>query len=262
MQLRSTVAALALVVLALPAAAQQAARPNYDAFMLPETAPSMGRTAPGIAASSPVAFGPNKGDVFAGFGYQTKSAFGTQDGSISGGMGFFNSETVGLEVVLTSVSTIRSGFGSRMLGALKAHRSLGNGRAIAVGYESIKLVGDGFDANPAFYLVGTQAGSIGQGRTTFNSYSLNLGLGNERYQSAEAQLNGDSGMGVFFAGSVRVNSAMSAILDYTGGQTNIAFSFSPFTSRPIVITTSFNDITGEMGDKARLMIGAGMSWRY
>jgi hypothetical protein len=264
MQLRSSSALLALVaMLALPSAAQAQGR---EALLLPEPAApagaTTGRAQPGVAASSPLGYGPSRGDVFTGVGYQHKSALGSADGTISGGMGFFDpQETVGLEVVLTSASTVRSGFGSRMMGAMKVHKTLANGTGIGLGYEGFKLWGDEFDVDASFYVAGTRQFAL-RSAPTFNSATLNLGVGSGRFQSVEAVQDGESGMGFFFSAGVRMTAATGLILDYTGGMTNFGFSFTPSPTLPLVITPSLNDLSGEAGPGGRFALGVGFSWKY
>jgi hypothetical protein len=265
MQLRSSSALLALsVMLALPSAVQAQGR---DIYLLPvpqarDMQAATGRAQPGVAASSPLGYGPSRGDVFTGVGYQHKSALGSADGAISAGMGFFNpQETVGLEVVLTSASTIRSGFGSRMMGALKVHKTLSNGMGLGLGYEGFKLWGDDFDVDASVYVAGTKQFQL-RSAPTFSTATLNLGIGSGRFQAAEDVAAGESGMGVFFSAGIRMTSMTGLILDYTGGMTNFGFSFTPSATLPLVITPSFNDLSGEAGPGGRFALGVGFSWKY
>jgi hypothetical protein len=254
--------ALAAAV-ALPSAVQAQGR---DVYLLPMPTEqmmgaAMGRTQPGVAASSPIGFGPRAGDIFAGFGYQAKATNGEQDGALSVGGGFLDPDKiVGIEAVLTSLSTLRSGFGSRMVGGAKVHKNV-SGWGLGLGVEGIFLNGDEFDTKPSVYLAGTRALKV-RDADTFNSATINLGLGNGRFQSAQDFAADKSGIGFFVSSSIRVNQWSSAIVDYTGAQVNLALSFAPLKNLPLVITPSMNDITGEAGDKARLSLGAGMSWKY
>lgn len=263
MRLRSSATFLALAVsLTLPGALSAQSR---DVYLIPEMSDvggaTMGRAQPGVAASSPVGFGPSRGDIFAGFGYQVKAVNGQQDGSLSVGGGFLDpNETVGLEAVLTSLSTIRGGFGSRIVGAVKVHKIV-SGWGLGLGYEGIYLNGNEFDTKPSVYFAGTRVLQVREA-ATFNRATINLGIGNGRFQSAADFAAGETGIGFFLSSSINLNEWSSAIIDYTGAQTNLALSFAPFKTLPIVITPSMNDITGEAGDKARLALGAGMSWKY
>jgi hypothetical protein len=265
---RSSAAFLALAVtLAFPSASQAQGR---DVYKLPMPRPAemaaavTGRTQPGVAASSPIGFGPGRGDVFAGLGYQNSSAVGTEsDGSLSAGMGFFDPrETAGLEFVLTSLSTVRAGFGSRMVAGLKVHKALERNIGVGVGVEGIKINGDDFDTDPSIYIAATQVRMMREGQSTFNQMTFNLGLGTGRFQSADAFADGESGVGVFAGAALRINWFSSAIVDYTGAAVNLAASFTPSRTLPLVITPSINDLSGAAGDAGRLALGVGFSWKY
>lgn len=262
MRLRSSVTFFALaVLLALPGALQAQARDIYLIPVPDPLAPEMGRAQPGVGASSPMGFGPSKGDIFAGFGYQAKAANGQQDGALTMGGGFLDaSKTVGIEAVVTSLSTIRSGFGSRMVGAFKVHKVV-NEWGLGLGLEGVYLNGNDFDTKPSVYFAGTRVLDIAD-RPTFNRATFNMGFGNGRFQPADNFAAGDKGIGFFVSSAIQVNEWSAAILDYTGAQTNLAISFVPFVKIPLVMTASMNDITGEAGDRARLALGGGLSWKY
>lgn len=257
---------LALAVsFALPGAIEAQGR---DVYKLPNPTEAsqmatMGRAQPGVAASSPLGYGPSKGDVFAGLGYQNSTASGGEsDGALSVGAGFLNAqELFGLEAVLTSLSTVRSGFGSRLVGSLKAHKTLASGWGVGLGVEGIYLNGNEFDTDPSIYAAATTVRPV-RDAETFNQATFNFGLGTGRFQTADAFADGESGVGVFASAALRVNHFSSAILDYTGSQLNMALSFAPFAELPIVITPSINDVTGAAGNSGRLAIAAGMSWKF
>jgi len=267
MQLRSSAPLFALAaLLALPGVSQAQGRDVYKLYIptdMEAVSPVMGRAQPGVAASSPLGFGPGRGDAFAGFGYQNSTATGGNgDGAASVGIGLLSgSETVGVELVLTSLSTVRSGFGSRMVGGMKVHKTLQNGLGVALGVEGTRISGDEFDTKESFYVVATQVRSLRES-DTFNSVTLNFGLGNGRFQSSDNFVAGKSGIGVFASAGLRVNNYSAAILDFTGAQLNAALSFAPFATLPIVVTPSINDVTGSAGQAGRLSLAAGLSWKY
>jgi hypothetical protein len=268
MLLRSSAAFLALAAtLAIPSESQAQGR---DALRLPmPAAPDMsqmtGRAQPGVAASSPVGFGPSKGDIFAGFGYQSATSAGSEsDGTISAGMGFLDpTDMVGIELVLTSLSTVRSGFGSRMTAGLKVHKAFAGNVGVGLGIEGLKINGDN-DTDPAIYVAATKVMPIRVGMSTFNQVTLNFGIGNGRFQPIEDFAAGESGMGVFAGGALKINHFSSFIVDYGGAGLNIAASFTPLQNLPLVITPSFSDVTGVApnGKAGRFALGAGFSWKY
>lgn len=263
MRLRAPALFALAVSLALPSAVLAQGR---DVFLLPVPSPemlgqTMGRAQPGVSSSSPVGFGPGRGDIFAGFGYQAKAAgTGESDGSLSVGGGFFDpNKTVGVEAVLTSLSTIRGGFGERMAVALKAHKIV-RGWGLGLGVSNVQLSGD-TDADPSIYAAATRSFRVRPG-PYFNAGSINVGLGNGAFRFAQDQIDDKSGLGIFVSSSLRINGWSSAIIDYNAGTTNLALSFAPLKNMPLVITPAINDLSGEFGDKARLSLGAGMSWKY
>ncbi|HRN53882.1 MAG TPA: hypothetical protein PK788_10325 [Gemmatimonadaceae bacterium] len=261
-------AALALVLaFALPSAlVAQDGLPPLSKLEVPTVEyleARMGRAQPGVAASSPVGFGPNQGDIFVGLGYQASTGVnGAQDGAISVGGGFLNSgDIVGIEAVLTSLSTIRSGFGSRMVGAVKVHKVVQDW-GLGLGVEGFYLNGNDFDTKPSVYVAATRGFHVNRGSEYFTNGTINFGLGNGRFQQAEDFRDGKNGVWFFASSSIRINYFSSAIIDYTGAQVNLALSFSPLKNIPLVLTPSLNDVGGAVGDRARLALGAGMSWKY
>lgn len=259
-------AALALVLaFALPSAL--VAQDRSALKLTPPTAEyleaRLGRAQPGVAASSPLGFGPNQGDIFAGLGYQASTGVdGAQDGALSVGAGFLNSrEVVGIEAVLTSLSTLRSGFGSRMVGAVKVHKVVQDW-GLGLGVEGFYLNGNDFDTKPSVYVAATRGFAVNPNAEYFTNGTINVGLGNGRFQRIEDFRNGDNGVWFFASSSIQINYFSSAIIDYTGAQVNLALSFSPLKRVPLVITPSLNDVGGAVGDRARLALGAGMSWKY
>lgn len=267
MQRRLSAPLVALaVLLALPGASQAQDRDVYKLPMPEGLSPMgavLGRAVPGVAASSPIGYGPSSRDVFAGIGYQNSTGTdGDSDGAISVGTGFLDpNKIVGIEATITSVSTVRSGFGARMLGGVKVHKILANNWGVGVGVEGIRLNGDEFDTEESYYVAATNQFKL-RDAALFNQATFNIGVGNGRFQSFDSFQQGDDNVGVFASTALRINYFSSAIIDYTGQQINAAMSFAPFQKLPAVVTASLNDLTGEAGDKARLALAVGFSWKY
>lgn len=265
MQLRLSAPLVALAIMAaLPGAAQAQGRDVYK-LPVPKQAPmaaTMGRAQPGVAASSPIGYGPGRNDVFAGFGYQNTTATGgNSDGAATIGIGLLSgAELVGIELTMTSLSTVRSGFGSRMVGGVKVHKQFGS-TGVGFGVEGMRITGDEFDTRESVYLAATQVRTL-RDAETFNAVTINGGIGTGRFQSNDSFVDGKNGIGVFVSAGLRVNQYSTAILDYTGAQLNAALSFAPFATLPVVITPSMNDVTGAAGQAGRLALAAGFSWKY
>lgn len=230
-----------------------------------------GRAAPGVSASSPLAFGPNWRDVFAGVGFQANSRYGgDSDGSASVGFGLGNNfDAIGLEVVVTSLSTARSGLFDRMVVGFKAHRALPMSSAIAFGVEGVKVAGDNFETTESVYGVISKVVALrndGDETTPFSAMTINGGLGNGRF-CAEETVGGQaqlSDCGVNFFGSVGLRATQWAglIADWTGQDLNLGVSIAPFSNFPLVITPTLADVTGNAGDKVRFTLGAGFGLRF
>jgi len=248
-----------------------------DDFLLPmptALAPQgglYGRATPGVSASSPLAFGPNWRDVFAGIGYQASTRFGGgSDGAVSAGFGLGNSQdAIGAEVVVTSLSTVRSGLFDRMVVGFKAHRALPMGAAIAVGVEGVKMAGKDFETKEAVYGVISKVVALnadGDDTAPFSSVTLNAGLGNGRF-CAEETVGGlartsDCGVNFFGSAGLRATQWLGLIGDWTGQDLNLGVSLAPFSNFPLVITPALADVTGHAGNKVRFTLGAGFGLRF
>jgi hypothetical protein len=239
---------------------------------LPAQGGRFGRGTPGSSAASPLAFGPNFRDVFVGAGYQASGRYGAgDDGSASVGFGLGNSkDAIGLEVVVTSLSTVRSGFMDRMVAGLKAHKLLPGNTAIGVGVEGLKVNGDDFETTESVYGVISKVAVLRNGgdpNTPFSSATLSAGLGNGRF-CAE---NGNAGPGVgaedcavnvFASVGLRANQWAGLIADWTGQDLNLGLSLAPFPKFPLVVTPVLADVTGTAGDGVRFTVGAGFGLRF
>lgn len=270
-------AALAAVILAPSTGTAQ--QPTKEQLLLPALPEGwtpkppgiFGQSAPGVSTASPLAFGPNFGDVFFGGGYQAKTRNGGgDDGSLSGGFGLGNSQTaIGLEVVLVSASTVRSGLFERTMMALKAHKSLPGNSAIAVGVEGIELNGNS-GVDPNWFVVASRMVALRDGgseNTPFSQVTLNIGAGNGRFCQAEevvtdAFVTKDCGANVFASVGLRANKYIGLIGDYTGQDINLGLSLAPFPKFPIVITPALVDVAGMANKEMRFTLGAGIGMRF
>jgi hypothetical protein len=222
-----------------------------------------GRAQPGVSASSPLAFGPNLGDVFVGAGYQARTRYtNAQDGTVSVGAGVGNSQSaVGLGLVLTSLSTVHSGFGNRMVAAVQLHRDLPANAAVGVGVEGIKVDGIN-DSKESYYLAVSQSEQLGDASGWFSSLMLNAGVGNGRFQSEKDFNAKKNGWNAFASAGLRISPAFSAIADWTGQDLALGVSIAPLPSVGLVLTPALADVTGSAGDGARFTLGAGLSWHF
>ena len=115
----------------------------------------------------------------------------------------------------------------------KVHKNV-NGWGLGLGTEGIILNGDDFGTSPTIYVTATRGLRI-RDAASFNSGTINFGIGNGRFQSFE---------------------------DYSAGsQLARGLSFAPFKNLPLVISPALVDVTGASGSAAPLALGAGMSWK-
>ena len=235
------------------------------------------RGAPGTNTGSPLAFGPSWGDAFVGAGYQNSTrgvknpstlAFsdnGKNDGSVSAGMGFGDAkDAVGLEAVVTSLSTVRSGFFNRTAFSFKVHRLLDATSAIALGVENAFIAGGGkSDGTSSVYAVASKVFFIPANSTgLFKAVTISGGVGNGRFRFINDVIKDKSTVNVFGAGSVMVNDMFSAIADWTGQDLNLGVSIVPFKEFPIVITPSIADVTQTAAKSARFLLGVGIGMHF
>lgn len=225
-----------------------------------------GRATPGVAAGSPLGFGPNIGDVFAGFGYQAESRYGNRsDGAASVGVGLGDSrKAVGVELVYTSLSTVRSGFFDRSTMSAKVHRALPGAASIGVGVEGIIVTGGNSDSPMSYYAAASKVVALrggGDAAVPFSSVTLNAGVGNGRFCRETKGTLPSCSASPFASVGLRVASKVGMVADWTGQDLTMGVSIAPFSRLPLVISPSIVDLTGRAGDRPRFTLGAGFGIR-
>ncbi len=241
-------------------------------------AAALARTAPGSSESSPSAFGASFGDGFIGVSYQASQRHATsvQDGAAFGGFGLGNPVTaIGLEVTVTSYSTLRngpqqtSGFYFLRVGGVSAmlHRQITRDVAVAIGSENAVTWGNGGDGGSDVYgVVSAQRALADDPTRPFGSVSVNLGLGTGRFRPwVGDKYSGhpdSSGVGFFASGGLRLAPSTSFIADFSGQDLALALSIAPFPRFPIVFTPAMADVLGRANPTARFVIGVGYGFRF
>jgi hypothetical protein len=230
------------------------------------------RGAPGSSTGAPIAFGANWGDVYVGAGLQTPARFsGTQDGALVAGMGFFDaSDVVGLDMSLTSFSTIHSGLFHRMGLGLKAHKLLDDNWGIALGIDDIYLSNQPANTHASVYgVVSKVMGLDGTWLSDFESVTFSAGLGNEGFRLEPDIRDNHNTIGAFGSVALRMFDQLSLIMDWPGQDLDIGVSVVPFADFPLVITPGVADITGSAGTfataysvRSRFTLGVGMAFRF
>jgi hypothetical protein len=237
------------------------------------------RGAPGTCSGTPFAFGPNWGDAFFGGGYQgstrgvqlangTVTPNGRDDGSLSGGFGVGDSkDAVGLEVVVTLLSTFRNGFGNVNAFSFKVHRMLDNTSAIALGVENAIATSAGdkkTDGTDSWYAVASKVWTLTKtsGAVPLKAVTVSGGIGNGRFRTITDVRRNNKTVNVFANASLLLHEQFSAIVDYTGQDLNVGVSIVPFQEFPVVITPAVADLTGAATKTPRLIVGVGIGMRF
>lgn len=276
---RALIAAVAVALTLVPLVPLVGQAQDRTAYLLPvpEAAEALGlhfgRATPGMTASSPLAFGPQLGDLYVGGNYQLPTRYSDSDDvSLTAGFGLGNSiDAVGLEVAMTATSTFSAGVADRLSVAVKASRITVYGIAVAAGMEGFAVTGGASsEARRSLYGVVSKVfdltfSSIPAGY--LSSVTVNLGAGDGRF-CREAVAGGvpagedDCNANMFASVGVRATEWLGIVADWTGQDLALAASIAPLKKLPIVIAPGLADITGSGGDGVRFTLGFGMSIKY
>lgn len=213
------------------------------------------RQAPGTSAQSPTAYGLDWGEGYVGAGYTNRLRYTKhlQDGTIFAGFGLgSDTKNVGLETVVTSYSTVRSGFGNHSSLSFMLHRQVQPNLALAIGWED------------AVHTRGTDGGNSVYGVATYDYKRLTIsgGVGNGRFLTESAWAENRNGVNIFSSVAYQVAKPISLIADWAGQNLALATSIVPFSRIPIFIMPGVADVTGSAGDGARFILGVGLGFTY
>ena len=226
---------------------------------------------PGSSTGTPTAYGADWGDVFVGAGFQARMRYVSDtlplrkrsDGAADFGFGIGNAESaLGLELNLTSFSTVRSGFFHHSTISFKIHRQLPWNMAIAYGWEdAIRTKGtDGWTSMYGVLSAGIPLRNDPD--AAFGWVTVTAGAGNGRFQREKAFYARENHLNPFGSVGLYVIPQISLIADWTGQDLMLGASIVPFARIPFFITPSFADCTGSAGDGARVVIGAGLDFNF
>ncbi|MBC6419548.1 MAG: S-layer homology domain-containing protein, partial [Prochloron sp. SP5CPC1] len=221
---------------------------------------------PAFSGGSPGAYGAYWGTAFAGFAYQAETRNSSlddsslDDGAFSFGFGLGDPDYVGLEVTVSSFSTIRGDFFDPFGVSFKLHRLLPGDVGIAAGIENL-ILGDASDGTSSGYgVVGKVFKLKPSTREAFSRLSLSVGVGGGRFRDVN-DLDEDT-INVFGTLGVQVLEPLSIFADWTGQDLNAGLSFVPFPTIPLVITPVVQDLTGKANDNPRFSISVGGSIQF
>lgn len=228
---------------------------------LPSSQPFF-RGAPGTSSGSPSGFGAAWRDAFVGGGYQQVRGGGDADGSIAGGFGLGNSkDAIGLEVVIASLSTFRSGLFDRTAFSFKAHHMVSNTASIALGVENAFIAGGGkTDGVSTVFVAGTKVLSFPE--SFFKQVTLGGGIGNGRFRFQNDITKDKKTVNVFASAGAQFHEQASIFADWGGQDLTLGLSLVPIKAFPIILTPAIADLTGQNGNDPRFTLGFGIGMKF
>jgi hypothetical protein len=260
---------LATASLASPAPAQDPVRENLRLPQPPAVEiPGRGRfTAPAAAIGIPTGFGADFGDLFVGAGIQSRTRFSTKaDGGGVIGLGLGDARRYfGVEVAVAQYGTMRSCCRGSL--SFKVHRILPGATSIGVGVENVTGWGhlasapDGpyTDAGTSIYAVASKLVPLASNPgAPFGSLVATVGVGNGRFRSEKAIMDGYESVNVFGGVAMRIAAPASAMASWTGQDLNAGISVTPIRKFPLVLTAGAADLT----TMARPIFGIGFGFAY
>lgn len=233
---------------------------------------NVSRVTPGNSSGSPSAFGASLGEAFIGASYQNQERGSTlDDGAVVAGFGLGDpNDFVGIELAVTSFSTVRSGFGKRGGLSVKVDRVLPNQWGVAVGYENAATWGS-TDGGQSAYGVVSKVQTLRDDPTSFlGSITMNVGIGDGRFRdfrtttlpSGQVVLGKPrSNIGAFASAGLRLLPSTSMIADWGGQDLTVGLSIAPFPSFPLVLTPAMADVMQRANKTARFILGVGLGFR-
>jgi hypothetical protein len=221
------------------------------------------QSSPALSISIPTGFGADDNTVFLTSTFQQRTRYtNIPDGGLGVGIGLGDAQrAVGVELSYTAASF----GGSRDFGAggfnVKVHRQLGDGWAVAAGWNGFLNVGGDNDFENSLYGVVTKVIRTREDiNAPFSRVSITAGVGTGQFLSESAVANGSDGVNVFGNIAVRVARPVSLIAEWSGQDLGVGVSIAPFKNIPLVITPAVRDLAGA-GDGPRFVLGAGFAFK-
>lgn len=215
---------------------------------------------PGMSAATPTGFGADFGLVWAGVSYQPRARYSDgHTGQAAVGFGLGDARRlVGLQLSVTSFSTVSSGFGNRMGLDVHLHRTFAGVYGVAVGWESaVAHEATIRDSGENLYAVASRWLQLRSSPdAAFGVGMISLGVGSGRFQTESNFVDDRNGVGVFGSVGVRVARPLSLVAEWTGQDLLLATSLTPLRSRRLGITAGLAEVTGAAGDGPRFAVGA------
>ncbi len=222
------------------------------------------QSSPALSIYIPTAFGADDNTVFITGTYQQRTRYGNvDDGGLGIGIGLGDARrAVGVELSYTAASF----GGSRDFGAggfnAKVHRQLGNGWAVAAGWNGFLNVGGDNDfENSPYGVVSKVIQTRDDINLPFSRVAVTAGVGGGQFRTEDAVANDSGGIGVFGNVAVRVARPVSLIAEWSGQDLGVGVSVAPFKNIPLVITPAVRDLAGA-GDGPRFVLSTGFAYKF
>ncbi|AFZ20141.1 hypothetical protein [Allocoleopsis franciscana] len=219
---------------------------------------------PALSIYIPTGFGADNNTGFIGATFQERTRYSNvSDGGAVIGVGLGDAQkAVGVELSYTTASF----GGSRDFGGggfnAKVHRQIGDGLAVAAGWNGFANLGGRNDFENSIYGVVSKVFRTRDDiNSLFSRVAVTAGVGNGQFRTEDAVAKDDGGIGVFGNVAVRVARPVSLIAEWSGQDLGVGLSLAPFKNIPLVITPAVRDIVGA-GDGPRFVLGTGLAFKF
>jgi S-layer homology domain len=227
--------------------------------------------------TTPNAFGLGWGNVFVGTSYQSSSRAALyltppvpgqarKDGTVYVGFGLGDARNfLGLETVVTSYSTVYSGFLKQGSVSLKLHKQFGDNFAIAGGFENaIPWNRDNLDGGQTGYGVASLVLNPDPNVGFFSNTTVSIGAGAGRFRSIGDIRNGKDGYGVFGSLGTRLSPNFSLVADWNGQDLNVGLPITVYLgdTTTIQVVPSIVDLVNKETGGSRFIVNGGLGFRF
>ncbi|HEY9614923.1 hypothetical protein [Allocoleopsis sp.] len=219
---------------------------------------------PALSIYIPTGFGADNNTGFIGATFQERTRYSNvSDGGAVIGVGLGDAQkAVGVELSYTAASF----GGSRDFGGggfnAKVHRQLGDGLAVAAGWNGFANLGGRNDFENSIYGVVSKVFRTRDDiNSPFSRVAVTAGVGNGQFRTEDAVAKDEGGIGVFGNVAVRVARPVSLIAEWSGQDLGFGLSLAPFKNIPLVITPAVRDVVGA-GDGPRFVLGTGLAFKF
>jgi hypothetical protein len=222
------------------------------------------QASPALSIYIPTGFGADNNTGFIGGTFQQRTRYSNvSDGGAVIGVGLGDArKAVGVELSYTAASF----GGSRDFGGggfnAKVHRQLGDGLAVAAGWNGFVNLGGRNDfENSVYGVVSKVFRTRDDINLPFSRVAVTAGVGNGQFRTEDAVAKNSGGVGVFGNVAVRVARPVSLIAEWSGQDLGFGVSVAPFKNIPLVITPAVRDVVGA-GDGPRFVLGTGLAFKF